>query len=64
LIDIDSATDIKRLSNNIKTLVDAWLVLFSKLLRQTIRFQEIGLIVIRNIFLHIPFNKGSPVSFA
>jgi hypothetical protein len=64
LIDIDSTTDIKRLSNHVSTIVDAWLVLFSKLLRQTIRFQEIGLIADKNIFLHIPFNKGSPFSFA
>ena len=64
LIDIDSTIDIKRLSNHVSTIVDAWLVLFSKLLRQTIRFQEVGLIVVKNSFLHIPFNKGSPFSFA
>ncbi|MBO0320958.1 DUF2064 domain-containing protein [Muricauda sp. CAU 1633] len=64
LIDIDSASDIKRLSNHITTLVGGWLSFFSKLLHQFIKFIDIGLINTKNLFLFIPFNKGSPVSFA
>lgn len=64
LIDIDSASDIKRLSNHTRTLVGEWLSLFSKLMGQTIAFFEAGQTAKKNIFLFIPFNKGSPVSFA
>jgi glycosyltransferase A (GT-A) superfamily protein (DUF2064 family) len=63
LIDIDSASDIKRLSNHITTLVGDWLSLFSKLTHQTIAFLEVGKTTQKNIFLFIPFNKGSPVLF-
>ncbi len=64
LLDIDSAIDIKRLCNHITTLVDGWLSLFSKFMGQTIAFFEVGNTTFKNIFLFIPFNKGSPVSFA
>lgn len=64
LMDIDSASDIKRLSNHVTTLVKGWLSLFSKLLALTIAFFEVGQTRKKKIFLFIPFNKGSPVAFA
>ncbi|MEW2920674.1 DUF2064 domain-containing protein [Muricauda sp. ANG21] len=64
LLDIDSASDIKRLSNHISTLADRWLSLFSKILGETIAFLEAGHTTRKNIFLFIPFNKGSPVVFS
>ena len=64
LLDIDSASDIKRLSNHTTTLVDGWLSLFSKLIGQSMEFLVFRRIMTKNIFLFIPFNKGSPILFA
>lgn len=64
LADIDSITDIKRLSNHFRNLGKTWISLFSKLLAPRAYIFKLLEISPEILSRHIPFNKGSPVRFA
>nr|WP_299343295.1 DUF2064 domain-containing protein [Allomuricauda sp.] len=64
LYDIDSFSDIKRLSNFLKGIHLKWIQLFSRLYSShgPILYESVG--VPQYHYFKIPFNKGSPFCFA
>nr|WP_299386060.1 DUF2064 domain-containing protein [Allomuricauda sp.] len=64
LADIDSLEDIKHLTSFISTLGKQWIALFSKLMFFFQEFLERPVGSPSIFQFNIPFNKGSPASFA
>nr|WP_299071468.1 DUF2064 domain-containing protein [uncultured Allomuricauda sp.] len=64
LIDVDSISDIKQLSNYIKNLTKYWIGLFSGVLRSKNNFTKTASLYFQSSYLSVYFNKGSPFCFA